>query len=335
MMYTTEREIRAQFVALNATVAYFEGLKDEIQNAFDETRSLCVIGCGSSYCIAKSAAKQFTQMSQIPAYAIPAGDLLANLLDYENFVSNSTLLVLSHSGSASEVLKAAALCKKIYQNKIVSICAREGSPLEALADVNLLLPWAFDESACQTRTVSNLYIAGHLIAAIVSGNDSVFESTRTLTADAERFCEDNEPVLEQIAMQNWAKAVVLADSAVEGLAEEGALAFKIICRKDSNYYHLLDVRHGPIVTIDRETLVIVWLTSGDFSLQRDLVTDLSRKTDRLLALSRSEQSLGLSNCTRIKLPDCGSDAASAVYALYCVQIISCLHAIRNGIDPDA
>ena len=37
------------------------------------------------------------------------------------------------------------------------------------------------------------------------------------------------------------------------IASEGALAFKEIARIPSISYHLLDVRHGPMVLIDDKT----------------------------------------------------------------------------------
>ena len=333
-MYITETEIRSQFDALRQTYAYLQERRNEIQNALDETRSLCVIGCGSSYFLAKSTAKQFTLLSQIPAYAIAAGDLLVNFDDYESLVSNSTLLLLSRSGETSEVLKAAMLCKDHHCNKIVSICAKEGASVEEIADMNLLIPWAFDESVCQTRTVTNLYLAGYMISAIIAGDRTAQAAAGRIGDDAP-FRESVEPVLAKLAESGWSKAVVLADSAVEGLAEEGALAFREICRRDANFYHVLDVRHGPIVQIGEDTLVIAMLSSGAFSPQADLIADLSKKTRHLVVFSRNERVRQLRDCIPVLLPDCGNDAVSAIYMQYCIQLLCFFHAIFTGVNPDA
>lgn len=334
-MFTTEREIRSQYAALRQTAAYIGERKEAILNAFDETRSLCVIGCGSSYSLAKSAARQFTLLSQIPAFAVAAGDLLVNFADYESIVSNATLLLLSRSGSTSEVVQAAERCKRVYHNRVISVCAKAGSPIEATADTNLVIPWCFDESVCQTRTVTNLYLAGWMIAAIVAGKREILEAAQTICDPSEAFCAGVEATLQEIADGGWEKAVVLADGAVAGLAEEGALAFKEICRRDSNFYHVLDVRHGPMVQINAKTLVIAFVSSGDFRLQADLIADVAKKTKQLVILSRDAKTEKLQNCRPIRLPDCGSDAASAVYALYCIQMICYLHALGIGVNPDA
>ena len=334
-MYTTETEIRAQFDALRQTYDYVKEKEKEIQNALDETRSLCVIGCGSSYCLAISAAKQFTQLSQIPAYAIAAGDLLVNFEDYVNPVSNSTLLVLSRSGSTSEVLKAVLQCKERFRNKIISICAKTGAPVEEIADMNIPLPWAFDASVCQTRTVTNLFLAGFMLAAIVGGDQAALSAARRICDDQSLFRASIEPTLLKVAKSGWSKAVVLGDSAAEGLAEEGALAFREICRRDANFYHVLDVRHGPVVQIGRDTLVVALVSSGEFGLQADLIADLAKKTPHLLVLSRNARISELGGCVSIPLPDCGADAVSAIYAQYCIQVICLLHAKSIGVNPDA
>ena len=132
----------------------------------------------------------------------------------------------------------------------------------------------------------------------------------------------------------WNKAVVLGDSGMAGILEEGALAFKEICRRDSNHYHLLDVRHGPMVKIDGETLVIALLSSGERSLQTALLSDLAAKTDKLLVLDCRPVSGEEIPGTRIVLPNCAADDMSAIYALYCIQLICMHHAAVRGVDPD-
>ena len=293
------------------------------------------MGCGSSYSLAKSAALQYSQLNGVPAYAIPAGDMLVNFEAYGRMLKDSAVMVLSRSGSTSEAVRAATRCKETYDCKIISVCAKEGSPMEGVADVNLLVPWAFDYSVCQTRTVSNLYICGLMIAAIGACNEKMLEAVAKIPQLAEPFCAEVESVMKRVGELGWEKAVVLADSGIAGLAEEGALAFKEICRRDSNHYHILDVRHGPMVQINSKTLVIALLSCGDYSLQADLIRDLKSHSDKLLVLSANPEVKNLTDCTVVLTPDCGSDDACAVYMLYCIQLVTLYHALAIGVNPDA
>ena len=331
-MYLTEQEFRGQFDALEQTVQALLDDRDRLAPALAEVKFLCVIGCGSSFSLAKSAATQFAQHTGRPSVALAAGDLLVNFSSYQKMLQGAHLLILSRSGATSEVVRAARLCRDTLQNPIISICAKAGAPIETLADVNILLPWAFDRSVCQTRTVTNLYAAGLILAMLASGDEAGLRSLVRLKEHSTVFCPQAEPLMKEAAAWPWTKAVVLADSAMAGLAEEGALAFKEICRRDSNFYHLLDVRHGPMVQIGPDTLVIALVSSGDRELQAALLADVAQKTDKLLTFDCGKGGVLPGTC--IPLPDCGGDEVRAVFLLYCIQSLTFQHALVRGVDPD-
>ena len=96
---------------------------------------------------------------------------------------------------------------------------------------------------------------------------------------------------------------------------------------------MLDVRHGPMVQINQDVLVIALVSSGDRALQAGLPADIAKKTSRLLVLdcAPGPQTLPGHN---IQLPACGSDEAKAVFALYCIQVLCLHHAQHRGVDPD-
>ena len=55
------------------------------------------------------------------------------------------------------------------------------------------------------------------------------------------------PLAQEVAQEEWESVVVLADSELDGIASEAAIAFVEIPQVHANYYHVLDVRHGPMV----------------------------------------------------------------------------------------
>lgn len=333
-MYLTETELRGQFQALAKSVEALEAHPVETAAAIHDIHALCVLGCGSSFSLAKSAALQFAQMTGTPAYALPAGDLLVNFQSYRKMLKDTTLLLLSRSGATSEVVRAAQRCKEELGCKVLSVCAKVDTPVEKLADWSLCLPWAFDEAVCQTRTVSNLYAAALGLAYIAAGDAEKLARLRELPRYAETFCPAWEDALSELAKKPWTKAVVLGDSGMSGVLEEGALAFKEICRRDSNHYHLLDVRHGPMVQIGADTLVIAMLSSGERELQKALLADVGGKTEHLLVLDCVPDDPQDVPGIRIPLPDCGPDDLQAVFALYCIQMVCFRHALSRGVDPD-
>ncbi len=64
------------------------------------------------------------------------------------------IIAASRSGGTSEVVLSV---ERAGQMGVLTIAipAKENSPLAELAELSLEIPWAFDESVCQTRTVTN------------------------------------------------------------------------------------------------------------------------------------------------------------------------------------
>lgn len=84
---------------------------------------------------------------------------MLNFPHYEKVIQNTLLVTLLRSGSTTGLVLAVQNAKEKYSIPCVSICATQNSDMSGLADLNLEIPCAFDESVCQTRTVSNFYAA--------------------------------------------------------------------------------------------------------------------------------------------------------------------------------
>ena len=211
-MNKIEKEMRGQFEAIAKTLDELSARRSEAEAALNGVRSLCVLGCGSSFSLAKSAAMQFSQNTGIPACALPAGDVLVNFASYEKLLRDSALLLLSRSGSTSEVVRVAKRCKEELGCRVLSVCARVGAPVEEIADWSLCLPWAFDEAVCQTRTVSNLYLAALGLSYMAADRADKAAALSCIPELAGAFCQKEEFMLSDLAEKPWVKAVVLGDS---------------------------------------------------------------------------------------------------------------------------
>ena len=89
-----------------------------------------------------------------------------------------------------------------------------------------------------------------------------------------------------------------------------------------------------MVQIGPDTLVIALLSKGDRKLQAALIGDVAAKTSHLLVLDRADGGDKLPG-RRIRLPDCGSADAEAIFGLYCIQLVCYRHALGRGVDPDS
>ena len=332
-MYMVKKEIDDQFKALERTVQYLDQEADKIVDFLINEQKIIVFGCGSSFSVAKSYALLFTGMTGKLALPVAAGDYIVNSKDYASLIKDALIITVSRSGSTSEIIRAVKLAKDAGAHKVLSICAVKDAGIAVLADLNLEMPWIYDHSVCQTRTVNNLYASGVMIAALLAGDEVTVEGLRKLSSYYGDFEKRYSSVFEEIAKREWRYGVVLADSYMAGLAEEGALAFKEICQLNSNYYHVLDVRHGPMVMINKETLVISMISSGDRALQQDLLSDIKKKGAFSVVLDCVDQPVEQAD-VRIVLPQLNNDKVAALFMLYCIQNITYQKALKRGINPD-
>jgi len=211
-MYLIEKEIFSQYKALKKTYEYFMekavAIKDIKENKFN---SLTFIGSGSSYYLSKSGEISAKMQLGIPANSLAAGDLMLNFSHYDNYIRNTMMIILTRSGSTSEIILAVKNVKDKFNVPCISICARNNSDLANIVDLSLEIPWAFDESVCQTRTVSNLYTADLLLLTIMANNQILVKEIKKTIDNGNKFIAQYTDSLKKIAQSNsWDKVIVLA-----------------------------------------------------------------------------------------------------------------------------
>ena len=269
-------EIKDQYTAMEKCAAYLEQQFPAVEALIHKSDPSMVIfmGCGSSFSLAKSMADTVNMRTKAHAYALPAGDAALHAGRYAGMAQGALIVPVSRSGSTSEVmfaldaLRAAGCSFTVLSLSCVKDCA-----LSKQSDLSLEMPWCFDESVCQTRTVSCLYYSVMYVLAKLIGDEGLLDQLRRFPDMGRAYMARFEKDWEPLAGKDWDHAVVLADGEIHGIAEEGALAFKEVCQLPSNCYHVLDVRHGPMVLIRNKTLVIS-VVAGE-ELEQNLVRELA------------------------------------------------------------
>lgn len=330
-MYNTEKEIRDEMNSIRKCLQLVCEKKDDVLRVFSGAKRIWFIGSGSSFCLAKSAAAMFTMRCNIPSLAVAAGDLLLHTERYLNAVKGSVVVFVSRSGMTSEVLRVYDLVAKLDGVSTVSLCANTASDLNNTCDLSLCVPWAFDESVCQTRTIGSFFAALAMTCALMSRDTRLQEQLEAVSRMSSALDARVLPLVQQLAKGDWDHVVVLADAEAAGVMEEGALAFKEICCLNSNFYNLLDVRHGPVVMIDRNTFVFAFLESAGHTEQA-LLEDLRKKTSHVVSLGPFAAAEG--DNTHFDTGEITDPVAAAIPALYLLQNLALYKALERGVDPD-
>jgi glucosamine--fructose-6-phosphate aminotransferase (isomerizing) len=335
-VYKIEKEIFSQYKALKRTYDYFMGKAQEIRGVWEEhsSTSITFIGCGSGYCICQSGEISAKMKLGLPANSIPAGDLMLNFPHYAKVMKDTLIIAPSRSGSTSEVILSVKNAQDSYGTPCISICAKEDSEISRLADLNLEIPWAFDESVCQTRTVTNFYGANLLLIGILGNDTALLDEIKGAIDAGEDYMKEYTQSLKEIGQRDsWKKVVVLGDSELQGIASEGALAFKEICRIPSNYYHLLDARHGPMVLVDDQTLVIMACSPFGDSYQKGLISDIKGRGAQVVTVGKSAAGKWGGDM-HIATPDYNNYGVMGIPFIFVPQVIAYFRAIHHGINPD-
>ncbi|MCL2425356.1 MAG: SIS domain-containing protein [Oscillospiraceae bacterium] len=331
-MALTYKEMHDTFDALAKTTDYMEKNWANIEAYLKSRNRFIFVGCGSSYSNAKSFAMLCNMSTGIPAMALAAGDILLHAERYKKCINGAGVVFISRSGRTSELIKALDKLKEIGCDiDVASFVCADGTPLGEKSDLVLSTPWAFDESVCQTRCVTNAYYMATYIFAKITDNATVLADLQLLLKDGPAYMAKAEELSKELATMPWTHSVILADAELEGIAEEGSLVFKEVCQLPSSYHHSLDVRHGPMVLIGEETLVIVALGTS-CELEVNLLKDIVAKGADVVALSDvcAEFDGVRTSCFGAKL----SHAAMGIPLIILCQMIAYYKSKETGADPD-
>ncbi len=334
-MYKIETEIFNQYDSLAQTYHYLVGHVEEIKEFWDNGgfRSITFIGCGSSYSLCKSAEVSAKLLLGCPVNSIPGGDVLLNFPMYKELLKGSLLIIPSRSGSTSEIVNVVKQAKEQLGSKCIAISAVEASELSRICDMSFELTWAYDESVCQTRTVTNLYMTDLMIIGAMAGNMGLLQEIKEAVNNEEKFIKQYTEKLKDIAEKAlWDKVVVLSDGELKGIGDEGSLAFKEISQLQSNHYHILDLRHGPMVLVNERTLVIIECPPYNYKYQHELINDIKKKKATVVTVS-SEAGDSMDSDLDIKLKAYKNYGINGIPFIFVSQAISYFRAMKDGLDP--
>ena len=143
-----------------------------------------------------------------------------------------------------------------------------------------------------------------------------------------------QPVLKAFAENPFRQIFVLADGELEGIAEEGALAFNEISMLPSRYLHVLDVRHGPMVLADDKTLVIAALSPNDQEEQNKLLRDFREKGSMILTFGEcAREAVSETDC-HVAVPHSDYVSVQGIPFIFICQSLSFYKALLLGGNPD-
>lgn len=298
--YTT-REILGQPDLWNEIIQSFNKVSNQVQPflqfAYNEIDNIVLTGAGTSAFIGLSLQGCFFRNTRIITQAIATTDIVSHPKDYFNEEQTTLIISFSRSGNSPESCAALELADK-FSNKcfhLIITCDATGE----LAKYNshnsthiFVLPEAAnDKSLAMTGSYSGMLLTG-LLCAYIDEKRIANKQTGLLIKAAKNILSQAN-ILEDIAKQNFNRAVFLGCGALFGTATESALKLqeltdgKVICKADT----YLGLRHGPKAVINEETLVVYFFSNNNYvkRYEQDLVHAMKDGNNAMFCLGVSEK----------------------------------------------
>ncbi len=292
-------------------------------------RPAVITGAGSSCYLAQAIAA-----SRPGVIAMASTDLLVD--DAPPVSPNTTVVSVARSGDSPETAGVIERLRRLVpeaQHRGIT-CNPNGALARLLGPGALVLdPRTNDRSLVMTSSFSNLTLAGTLLGRV--------EPWRAPIRRAIACTNECLPRIEQLAIEAAQglvdRVIFLASPVSGGAAREGALKLlemtcgRVVAKSET----FLGLRHGPMSFLDRQTLVVCFLSS-DARLRRyelDLVRELrAKQLGRLVANGPTEapELFDAVVPTAADLPDMLRTPFTIVFA----QLLGLHAAARFGLNAD-
>lgn len=306
----------------------------ELVNAY-KPGEIVFIACGSSYWLSMAACLTMQRETGIRCSAVKSGDIVMDETCYAKAYRKPLLICPSRSGKTAETLIAIKKMKAWYGAKVLAITEYEDSPIQEIAEVSLLIPWANEVSLMQTRSFSCLYLSCILLSGILGENRQLLDDMRWYIDHYDLLAKDAAERTEKITNTEFAEydhLVSLGTGCQYGVSVEGGYIQFEIAKARADYFATLEYRHGPFLTNTNSTLFALLSTGVQIEREEKVLEEVRKPGARVLTISADTDFANTD--WNFKLGREIAPEAVALYAAMVTQGLAFYKALRNGVNPD-
>ncbi|MBG0583901.1 SIS domain-containing protein [Enterobacter ludwigii] len=347
----TEEEIRQQPASWIRSLNNIDNLRASIDNFLTpllrkhELR-IVLTGAGTSAFIGDIISPWLASHTGKNITAVPTTDLVTNPMDYLSAAHPLLLVSFARSGNSPESVAAVELANQcVPECYHLSITCNEAGSLYQTA-INsdnayaLLMPAeTHDRGFAMTSSITTMMASCLAVFAPETINSHTFrdvadrcQTILTSLGDFSQSVFGNDP---------WKRIVYLGSGGLQGAARESALkVLELTAGKLAAFYDSpTGFRHGPKSLVDRETLVVVFVSSHPYTRQYDLdlLAELRRDRQAMRVVSiAAETDPVVEAGPHILLPPARTfiDMEQAFCFLMYAQVFALSQSLRVGNTPD-
>jgi len=322
------KEIMEQKFSVKKAIEQSPALMENVTKMIKEAFGVFFVGCGTSYHACVSSSYTFAHIAKKHVNVV----LASEFRNYENFLTDKTLVIaVSQSGETADLLDAIKTAKT-KKCKIISICNVMGSTLTRLADENIMMNSGPEICVLSTKTyTAQLAILLLLAYGAADRLDYAKEKISKASAAIPEIIETNLEKLKGLAnkLKDNKSIFLLGRDLAYPSALEGALKIKEVSYIHAEGFAGGELKHGTIALIEKGTPVIVFVTKWTKKLILSNATEVKSRGAYIIGIDSEENEL---YDYSIKIPELGN--ANPIVMIIPIQILAYYFALERGCDPD-
>jgi len=310
--------------------------------------NVLLVGAGTSDYIGKSVCALLQREWECDVQAVPSTDLLTNMEDHILADRDYLWISFSRSGDSSEgvAVLEKALATYPHIKHLIVTCNKNGK-LAGFGERHNVISFVLDDEVndrglAMTSSYSNMVIVaqalahfrtlatyGSIVESLATSGSMILPAAMTLCerlvdAKFSRVCFLGTGTGKGAAIESGLKVIELTGGRVVGLTES-----------------FLGLRHGPLSAIDRDTLVVGFLSADHRrrAFELDLLQEICDKklTEKCLVVTPFALPNGLNtfeNTLNLELPQDISDLYLPPLFVLVGQLLGLFASLREGLRPD-
>jgi glucosamine--fructose-6-phosphate aminotransferase (isomerizing) len=288
-------------------------------------------GCGSTFFLSQWAARHGQQRHGVQAAAMPASELLLSPAAWLRPGARGLLVAISRSAETTETVRAVEAFNSQGLGDTVTITCNPQGPLAQSTRWVLAAPHAQETSVAQTRTFTSMML---LAAGLIDG-DHAAQAKAVLPEAARSLLDENAELAEALGHDlALDKFFFLGSGARYGLACEAMLKMKEMSLSQSEAYHFLEIRHGPMSMVDGRAVVLGLMGLEGRDYEGPVIRDMQALQARTIVL-HPDGAAQANPSTPVRLG--GADLPPVwrepLYLPF-LQLVAYHRAMAKGLNPD-
>jgi tagatose-6-phosphate ketose/aldose isomerase len=345
----TPKEIAQQPETWQQTRHQFESKRLELQSflrrAHQERWTIFLVGAGTSDYIGQALTTLLRRHWQCEVCAVASTDLLPNRSDLILTDRDYLWISFSRSGESPEgvaVLEQALECCPRVHHLVVS-CNKDGRMVQLAQQSSrsyavVLNDSVNDRSLAMTSSFTNMVIFGQALAHLWE-RDRFDNTLDSMTLAAEYLLNKGAELAQTLAKQRHDRACFVGSGSLAATARESALKLLELTsgQVQTMYETTLGLRHGPMSSLNTQTLFTSFLSSGDTRRRYDvdLLNEVRAKgiVKMIIAIGATNAESDYSLCCPAfeRIDDAYRPPVDIIYS----QMLGLFSSIELGMKPDS